>query len=273
MGFCSPVAKSYKIDINVDMGESFGHWSMGRPELDEEILAHVTSCNVACGFHAGDPHVMRRTVKLAKKYGVRVGAHPGLPDLIGFGRRRMDVTPAELTDYIVYQTGALRAIAASEQVGELQHVLIHGTACLMSWYEEKYAEAYVNAMLQLDPGKGLIMYGARGGPGPKYVLDEIAKRAGLRTVAYAIGDMDYNPDGSLVMLREHPPVDIPFRVERIMKMIKEGVLLDVNRNPIPYKPHSFLVHSDTPNVVELLKSLELELAREGVERVPVSEIV
>ena len=267
------MARSYKIDINVDMGESFGHWNLGSPGLDEEILAHVTSCNVACGFHAGDPHVMRKTVKLAKKYGVRVGAHPGLPDLVGFGRRRMEVTPEELTDYVVYQTGALRAMAASEGIGNLQHVLIHGIACLMSWYEEKYAYAYVNAMHQLDSEKRLIMYGARGGPGPKYILDDIAKRAGLRTVAYAIADMDYNQDGSLVMLREHPPVDIEYRVSRALKMIKDGVLLDVKRNPIPYRPQSLLVHSDTPNVVELLEALEEEFSREGIEKVPVSEIV
>ena len=267
------MTRSYKIDINVDMGESFGHWNMGRPGLDEEIMARVTSCNVACGFHAGDPHVMRRTVRLAKKHGVRVGAHPGFPDLVGFGRRRMDVTPEELTDYVVYQTGALRAMAAAEGAGNLQHVLIHGIACLMSWYEERYANAFVNAMLQLDSEKRLIMYGARGGPGPKYILEEIAKRAGLRTVAYAIADMDYNQDGSLVMLREHPPVDVRYRVDRVMKMIKEGVLLDVNKDPIPYRPQSLLVHSDTPNVVELLKALEEEFSREGIEKVPVGEIV
>lgn len=255
------------------MGESFGHWNMGRPGLDDEIMSHVTSCNVACGFHAGDPHVMRRTVRLAKKHDVRVGAHPGLPDLVGFGRRRMEVTPEELTDYVVYQTGALRAMAAAEGVGNLQHVLIHGIACLMSWYEEKYANAYVNAMLQLDSEKRLIMYGARGGPGPKYILEEIAKGAGLRTVAYAIADMDYNQDGSLVMLREHPPVDVRYRVDRVLKMIKDGVLLDVNKDPISYRPQSLLVHSDTPNVVELLQALEGEFAREGIEKVPVGEIV
>jgi len=267
------LARSQKIDINVDMGESFGHWNVGRPGLDDEIMAHVTSCNVACGFHAGDPHVMRRTVKLAKKHGVRVGSHPGLPDLVGFGRRRMDVTPEELTDYVVYQTGALKAMATAEGAGDLQHVLIHGTACLMSWYEEKYANAYVNAMVQLDPDKKLIMYGARGGPGPKYILDDIAKRSKLRTVAYAIADMDYNQDGSLVMLREHPQLDIRYRVDRVMKLIKDGILLDVNKNQIPYRPQSLLVHSDTPNVVEFLEALEGEFRREGIEKVPVSEIV
>ena len=265
--------RRYKIDVSVDMGESFGHWNLGRPELDGEIMSHVTSCNVACGFHAGDPHVMRKTVQLAKKKGVRVGAHPGLPDLVGFGRRRMDVAPEELTDYIVYQAGALKAMLAAEAAGELQHVLIHGIACLMSWYEEKYADAYIEAMAQLDPEKKLIMYGARGGPGPLYILDDLAKRAGQRRVAYAIADMDYNVDGTLVMLREHPPVDVNYRVERVMKMIKEGVLLDVKRNPIPYSPQSLLVHSDTPNVVELLTAMEQEFAREGIEKVPVSEIV
>lgn len=267
------MAKTYKIDINVDMGESFGHWNLGRPGLDEEILAHVTSCNIACGFHAGDPHVMRRTVRLAKKLGVKIGAHPGLPDLVGFGRRRMDVTPEELTDYIVYQAGALQAIALAEGAGDLQHVLVHGTACLMCWYEQKYADAYVSAMLQLDPERRLVMYGARGGPGAKYILEGIAKKAGLRTVAYAIADMDYDKGGSLVMLREHPPIDVQYRVERVMRMIKEGILLDENRNPIQYAPDSVLVHSDTPNIVEFLKALDAEFAREGIEKIAVGEIV
>jgi len=263
----------YKIDINVDLGESFGYWVMGRPGLDEEVLKYVSSCNIACGFHAGDPHVMRRTVKLAKKYGVEVGAHPGLPDLIGFGRRRMDVRPEELTDYVVYQVGALRAVAAAEGVKELQHVLIHGIACVMCWYEQKYANAYVDALIQLDPSKKLILYGGKGGPGPKYVLDDIARKAGLRVVQYWILDMDYNPDGSIVMLREHPPVDVKERVQRVVRMFKEGVIKDVNGNDIPYRPHSLLVHSDTPNCIELLQALRSELPKEGIEVVPMKEIV
>jgi UPF0271 protein len=262
-----------KIDINVDLGEGFGYWAMGKPGQDEEIMKYVTSVNIACGFHAGDSHIMRKTVKLAKKNGVEVGAHPGLPDLIGFGRRRMDVRPEELTDYVVYQVGALKAIAASEGVEELQHVLIHGIACVMCWYEEKYAKAYTEALVQLDPAKKLIMYGGAGGPGPKYVLDNIAKNAGLRVVDYWILDMDYNPDGSIVMLREHPPVDVKDRIQRVVNMFEKGVIKDINGGDIPYQPQSLLVHSDTPNVVELLKTLREQLPSYGIEVVPMKEIV
>jgi len=262
-----------KIDINVDVGEGYGYYSIGKPGQDEEIMKYVTSCNIACGFHAGDPHIMRKTVKIAKKHGVEVGAHPGLPDIIGFGRRRMDVRPEELTDLEVYQVGALRAIAASEGVKELQHVLIHGIACVMCWYEEKYAKAHTEALIQLDPTKNLIMYGGAGGPGSTYVLDKIAKDAGLRVVDYWILDMEYKPDGSLLMLREHPPVDVKERIQRVVNMFEKGVIKDVKGGEIPYKPQSLLVHSDTPNVVDLLKTLREELPSYGIDVAPMKEIV
>lgn len=260
---------TYKLDINVDLGEGFGMWKMAD---DEKIMKYVSSVNIACGFHAGDPHIMRKTVQLAKKYGVQVGAHPGLPDLIGFGRRRIDVKPEELADYVIYQVGALKAFVEAADM-ELQHVLIHGIACIMCWYEKPYATAYVNALLKLDPKKKLILYGSRGGPGPKYVLDDVAKEAGLRVCHYWVLDMDYYPDGTLVMTRIHEPVNVEDRVQRVINMVRKGVIRDVNGNEIPYKPQSILVHSDTPNVIELLKALRTELPKEGIEIAPLKEIL
>lgn len=259
----------YRIDINCDLGEGFGLYKLSN---DEELIKNVSSINIACGFHAGDPHVMRATVNLAKKYNVQPGAHPGLPDSIGFGRRRMNTTPGELADYVVYQVGALNAFVHATGL-RLQHVLIHGIACVMCWYEEEYARAYVTALQELDPSGDLILYGSRGGPGQKYVLEAIAKEAGLRVVPYLVVDMDYYSDGSLIMARTHEPVNVKERTNRVIHAIKKGMMKDKDGKEIPYQPKSLLVHSDTPNVIELLKNMRVEFEREDIEVVPVKEIV
>ena len=134
-----------RIDINSDMGESFGLYRIGN---DEEMMKQVTSANIACGFHAGDPHVMKRTVSLAKKYGVAVGAHPGYPDPIGFGRRRLEVTPEEAGDYILYQVGALRAFCEAAGL-EFQHVKPHGQLYNMAWKNESLARGILEAVRQI----------------------------------------------------------------------------------------------------------------------------
>lgn len=260
---------SYKIDINVDLGEGFGIYRLTN---DEEVMKYISSVNIACGFHAGDPHIMREMISLCRKYGVEPGAHPGLPDMIGFGRRRINVSPQELADYVIYQAGALRAFAKSVDL-ELQHVLIHGIACVMCWYEEPYAKAYTSALTELDPTRKLIMYGNRGGPGSRYVLDAVAREAGLKVVPYIIADMEYHGDGSVVMTRTHEPVDVKERTSRMIRVIKEGIMRDAEGNDIKYEPKSILVHSDTPNVVELLQNIRREFRDEGIDVVPMKELV
>ena len=250
------------------MGESFGLYKLAN---DEEIMPYVTSANVAGGFHAGDPHVMRATVKAAKKNDVEVGIHPGLPDRIGFGRRFMKVTRQELTDYIVYQAGALQAFLKPNQM-QLQHVFTHGIMATMCWETEEYSYALIDAVNELGKDE-VILAGAKGGPGDRYILHDIAEKAGLRVGTCFILDMDYEPDGSLYVTRTHAPVDIEQRVQRAVNMIKNGRVKDVKGGEHDYKATTMIVHSDTPNVIQLLQALHEELPREGIEILPLKEIV
>jgi 5-oxoprolinase (ATP-hydrolysing) subunit A len=158
-----------RIDLNCDMGESFGAWTMGH---DAEVMSSITSANVACGFHAGDPEVMRRTVRLAKQHGVAVGVHPGLPDLVGFGRREMKVSPGELEDMMLYQIGALAAIADAEGVS-LQHVKPHGALYNMTSRHPELAAAIARAVASFD--RELILLGLPGSP-----LIRAGQQEGLR---------------------------------------------------------------------------------------------
>src|SRR5256886_13473770 len=149
-----------KIDINADMGESYGRWTLGH---DDELMPFLSSANIACGFHGGDPHVMRHSVRLAKKHGVAVGAHVSFPDLIGFGRRRMQISPQELKDYVEYQVGALQAFAAAEGA-RVEHVKPHGMLYVMCTEDDTYAQAVAEAVRGLGDGRGLLLTGARVAP-------------------------------------------------------------------------------------------------------------
>src|SRR5256886_8520707 len=177
-----------QIDLNCDMGESYGRWTLG---ADEEIMPHITSANVACGFHGGDPHVMRKSVLLALQHGVAVGSHPSLPDLMGFGRRVMDVSPQELKDYLCYQTGALREFVRAAG-GDLQHVKPHGILYNMMEKEEPLAVAAGEAVLE-SGGKELILMTLASG---KY--DPARRQMGVRVASEGVADRAYNVDGTLV---------------------------------------------------------------------------
>ena len=200
------------IDLNSDLGESFGAWPMGQ---DEALMASITSANVACGFHAGDPGVMRRTIALAKHHGVAVGAHPGFPDLVGFGRREMQVTPQEVEDLVLYQVAALAGIAAAQGV-RLQHVKAHGALYNQACRDAGLADAIARAVAAFD--RSLILLGLPGS-----ALIRAGERAGLRVAAEVFADRAYEPDGSLASRRKPGSVihDAAQVVARAVRMVRD----------------------------------------------------
>jgi UPF0271 protein len=244
-----------RIDLNCDMGESFGAWTMGH---DAEVMGSITSANVACGFHGGDPEVMRQTVRLAKQHGVAVGAHPGLPDLVGFGRREMKVSPRELEDMMLYQIGALAAMAAAEGV-PLQHVKAHGALYNMTSRDAGLAAAIARAVATFD--KALILLGL-----PESELIRAGERAGLRTAAEAFADRAYEPDGSLASRRQpgsviHDPETV---VARAVRMVREGGVVATDGSWVTLKVETICTHGDTPGAHDLVRRLRASLESQGV---------
>ena len=247
------------IDLNCDMGESFGAYRIGH---DAEVMPFITSANVACGFHAGDPGVMRRTVRLAREHGVAVGAHPGLPDLVGFGRREMKIAPGDLEDAVVYQVGALAAVAASEGV-RLQHVKAHGALYNMAVKDDALADAIAKAVAAVDAG--LILLGLPGS-----ALLGAGERHGLQVAAEAFADRAYEPDGTLVSRLKAGAVihDAPAVVARVVRMVKEGVVRAIDGSDVRLGATTVCTHGDTPGAHELVRLIREGLEREGVEVCP-----
>ena len=244
------------IDINCDMGESFGPWKMG---ADEDVMPHITSANVACGAHAGDPRVMRRTVRAAKHHGVSVGAHPGFADLQGFGRREMQVDPEEVEDALIAQVGALAAIARAERV-PVRHVKAHGALYNMAARDRRLADAIAAAIKAVD--SSLVMFGL-----PKSPLIDAGVAAGLRVAAEGFADRAYEPDGSLTP-RSRPGAvihDPAVVVERAVRMVRDGVVLTPAGREIPLKIDTLCVHGDTPGAAELLKRIRAGLEAAGIQ--------
>jgi UPF0271 protein len=251
-----------KVDLNCDMGESFGAYKLG---LDEEVIKHITSANVACGFHAGDPTVMRRTVNLARQHGVAVGAHPGFPDLLGFGRRDLAATPEEAKDYVVYQIGALQAFAGSAR---LQHVKPHGALYNMAARDAGLAKAMVDAVLEVD--KNLILVALSGSEWVR-----IGEKAGLRVASEVFADRAYTPDGSLAsrrlpgaVIEDHEQV-----VSRGVRMATEGKVTAINGKDIEVRADTICLHGDNPEAVTLTKTLKAKLLAVGVEVTPMSRLL
>ena len=244
------------IDINCDMGESFGPWKMG---ADEDVMPHITSANVACGAHAGDPRVMRRTVRAAKRHGVSVGAHPGFADLQGFGRREMQVDPAEVEDTLIAQVGALAAIARAESVS-LRHVKAHGALYNMAARDRRLADAIAAAIKAFD--SSLVMFGL-----PASNLIEAGVAAGLRVAAEGFADRAYEPDGSLTP-RSRPGAvihDPAVVVDRAVRMVRDGIVLTPAGQEIPLRVDTLCVHGDTPGAAELVKRIRAGLQAAGIQ--------
>jgi UPF0271 protein len=213
-----------RVDLNSDVGESFGAYTIGQ---DPILLPHITSANVACGFHAGDPGIMRATVALARQHGVAVGAHPGFPDLAGFGRRNLQASPREVEDFVIYQVGALRAIAAAQGVA-LQHVKPHGALFNMAVADSALADAIARATAAVDPA--LILFGL---PGSELV--RAGQRAGLKTASEVFADRAYEADGTLVSRRKAGAVihDPDVVVARVVRMASERRVVAVDGSVVP----------------------------------------
>lgn len=246
----------YNVDLNSDLGESFGNYTLG---MDEEILKFVSSANVACGWHAGDALVMEETVALAKKYGTAVGAHPGFPDLMGFGRRNMAVTPEEAKAYVKYQLGALKAFTDSHGI-KVQHVKPHGALYNMAAVDEKLAKAMCEAVYEVD--KDIIFMGLAGSK-----MITAAEEIGLKVCSEVFADRAYNDDGTLVSRKLPGSVikDKELAIRRVVRMVKEGKVKSINGNDISIKADSICVHGDNPKALEFVKNIRKTLEAEGVE--------
>jgi len=244
------------IDINCDMGESFGRYTLGH---DEEVMPYITSANIACGFHGGDPHVMRRTVELAKKHGVAVGAHPGLPDLLGFGRRAMDVSPQELRDYLHYQTGALGAFARLAGT-ELQHVKPHGIQYSMYEQTPELGRAAAEAVASLD--KSLILLALAGTN-----FEAEAKKLGTRVASEGFADRMYAPDRQLVSrkLGSRALISDPERAaEQALMLALDGRVRTIDNKVIEVEVHTICIHGDTPGAERIVRAVREALEKAGV---------
>jgi 5-oxoprolinase (ATP-hydrolysing) subunit A len=236
-----------KVTINCDMGESFGLYKIGD---DEGLMPHISIANVACGFHASDPTVMAHTVQLAKRHNVRVGAHPSLPDLQGFGRREMKMQPEELTDCIIYQVGALKGFLEREGM-KLFHVKPHGSLYGMAAKSQEIAKAIADAVKVFKvPVMGMV----------GTVHERVYPSEGLEFISEYYADLDYADDGMVIITREHQAFDPKRAAERALRAVNEGVALSVNGKEVQVRADSICVHSDTPNATVLAQAVKTAVA-------------
>lgn len=243
------------VDLNCDMGESFGAYKIGR---DEEILDFVTSANIACGFHAGDPATMRKTVKLALEKKVGIGVHPGLQDLVGFGRRDTQISPQEAYDLVVYQIGSLYAFVKSEG-GKIQHVKPHGALFNMAAKSARLSEAIAEAVYKVDPE--LVLFGLAGGE-----LVKAGKKIGLLSANEVFSDRTYQADGSLTSRREANALikDHETAVNQVIRMVKEGKVHSLQGEDISIKADTVCIHGDGENALDFAKYISIALKDAGI---------
>lgn len=243
------------IDLNCDLGESFGTYKIGK---DEEVLSFISSANVACGFHAGDPHVINQTVQLAKKYGVAIGAHPGFQDLVGFGRRTMAVSPKDVYDLVLYQIGALAAFCKAHEV-KLSHVKPHGALYNIAAVDTNLAEAIAKAVRIFDPT--LSLYGLAGSK-----LIEAGEKYGLHTVSEVFADRTYQPNGTLTPRTQEGAVihDSNVAIKQVLQMVKEQTVQTTTGEIIPIKADSICVHGDNDHALQFVQELRQALTNEGI---------
>jgi UPF0271 protein len=250
------------IDLNADMGESYGRWTLG---ADEEIMPHITSANVACGFHGGDPHVMRKSVELALRHGVAVGSHPSLPDLMGFGRRVMDVSPQELKDYLCYQTGALREFLRSAG-SDLQHTKPHGILYSMIEKDEPLATAVGEAAR--ESGRDLILMALASGQ-----YDRLCRKMGIRVASEGFADRAYNVDLTLVS-RKLPGsliTDPERAAAQAVKMAMEGKVRTIDGVEVDISVQTICCHGDTPGAQKIVRAVREALDRAGCQVKPLRD--
>ena len=244
-----------RIDINSDMGESFGAYTLGH---DAGLMKAITSANVAAGFHAGDPSVLRDTIRMAKANGVAVGAHPGFPDLVGFGRRELNVTPREAEDFVLYQIAAVAGVAAAEGV-RLQHVKAHGALFNMAVRDAGLAAAIARGVAAFD--RSLIFFGLPGSE-----LLEAGRAAGLRVASEVFADRAYEPDGTLASRRKPGAVihDADAVVARAVRMVAEKQVVATDGSIVAVEADTICVHGDTPGSDLLAAKIRAGFERAGV---------
>jgi len=251
-----------RIDLSCDMGESFGRYTIGN---DEAVMPHITTANLAAGLHGGDPHVMRESVQLAKAHDVHVGSHPGLPDLIGFGRRKMEITPQELKDYVVYQLGALRAFAERFDV-PYTHCKPHG-AMYLYYEDEEYTRAVVKAICEVD--EDLIWLA------PDVNSYEMVQEMDLpvRIALEGYVDQGYTPDGYLDIEKEKSERDPEMLADKFVRIVEDGVVEDVNGDPIDLPADTVCIHGDNPNVGAIFDAVYDRIEREAIRVTHLSDLV
>lgn len=247
------------IDINADIGEGFGNYSYPN---DAQIMGRITSANIACGYHGGDPITMKKTVSLAKAHGVAVGAHPGLPDLMGFGRRVMEVNPSEIYSYIVYQVGALNAFVEIEGLS-LHHVKPHGAFFRSTKAYEEQARALVRAFLDISPE--LLLYC----PGPVEVyhptLSKVAAEMGLKIVPEFYADLNYAPSGALAQSSDKWVQASPDAIaQRVLRFLKEGKVASTAGTDVGFQASTICIHGDNPQTPERLRMIHRVLKEAGI---------
>ena len=254
-------SQDVRIDLNCDMGESFGAYRIGD---DEGVMRSITSANVACGLHAGDPTVIRRTIRMARDAGVAVGAHPGFPDLAGFGRREMRLDVAEVEDTVLYQVAALGGMAAAEGV-RLQHVKAHGALYNMAVRDPALSTAIARAVAAYD--RGLILFGL-----PNSEILAAGRAAGLRVAAEIFADRAYEADGSLASRAKpgsviHEPDRV---VDRAVRMVRDRSVVAVDGVVVPLDADTICVHGDTKGAATIVARLRAGLEAAGVTVAPVA---
>jgi len=254
----------YRVDLNSDLGESFGRYTLG---MDDRVIPLITSANVACGYHASDPVVMADTVAMAQKAGVRIGAHPGFPDLMGFGRREMAVTPEEAEKYVLYQLGALDGFCRA--VGtRLQHVKPHGALYNMAAKDYELSKGICRAIAGFD--RKLIVMALYGGE-----LVRAARDMGLGVAQEVFADRAYEEDGTLVNRKKKGAMitDEEEAIARVIRMIKEKKVTAITGKDIPIQADSVCVHGDGEKALAFVSNIRRALEKEGIAICPLDEIV
>jgi len=252
------------VDLNSDIGESFGDYKLG---MDDEVLQYVTSANIACGFHAGDPLIMEKTVALAASRNVSIGAHPGYPDLMGFGRRDLKATPAEVKAYVTYQLGALMAFAAAHGI-HVAHLKAHGAMYNMAAVDYNLARAIAEAVYSVD--RTVILLALAGSQMVKAAHD-----IGVKVAEEVFADRAYNEDGTLVA-RSKPGSMIEeehVAIARVVRMVTEGKVQAMTGNDIAIRADSVCVHGDNPQAVAFVRQIRDELQRQGIDVVPMTRFL
>lgn len=254
----------YTVDLNSDLGESFGRYTIGN---DDKIIPLISSANVACGYHASDPVVMDETIVRAKEAGIRVGAHPGFPDLMGFGRRNMNVTPAEAKAYVLYQLGALDAFCRAKGV-KMQHVKPHGALYNMAAKDYALSTAICEAIKEFD--SSLIVLALSGGQ-----LAKAAQDMGLRTAMEVFADRGYEEDGTLVDRRKEGAMitDEEEAIARVIRMVKEKKVTAVTGKDIPIQADSICVHGDGAKALAFVEKIREAFQTEGIQICPLDEFI